>query len=384
MITKEIVVRDDPIAGFAGVVRAGSLLFTSGCDGHIDPQTNAVDPALTGQGSRQSDISYGRIKRLLEQAGSSPVAVARIDHFASSQDWIAERQVKRAEYFGRPAPQGSTGVAARMDGLNMLTTAVIAVVDGAPHEVLVTGADYAIGHISSLVRAGPLLILSGIRGTVDPRTSTPIAEETTESFAAQTRVCYELIINILANGGSNPDSIVRLDRYVRDRNRLPDEDVINRSILGDLDAVSTLIPLPMGMHGEVEITALAVVDGSSKEICGRDASARASTIRAGGFVFIGECAGAVGEGASEPRLELAGDIDGQTDNALTILGERLRSADSTMAGVVRLEIYLRDIYAADIVLSKARGAFGDNPPAVIVAGADLDGINEVKFNAIAV
>ena len=55
-----------------------------------------------------------------------------------------------------------------------------------------------------------------------------------------------------------------------------------------------------------------------------------------------------------------------------------------MAGVVRLEIYLRDIYAADIVLSKARGAFGDNPPAVIVAGADLDGINEVKFNAIAV
>jgi len=384
VIRKEILVRDDPISGFAGVVRAGSLLFTSGCDGHRDPLSDAVDPNLTGQGSAQSDNSYGRIQRLLEQAGSSTSAVARIDHFASSQDWIAERQAKRAEFFGRPAPHGSTGVAARMSGLNMLTTAVIAVAEGAPHDVLVAGKDYAIGHISSLVRAGPLLFLSGIRGTLDPRTATAIAEETADSFAAQTRICYELIIDILAGSNATQAAIVRLDRYVRDRNRLGDEAAICQSIMGDLDAVSTAIPLPMGMHGEVEVTALAVVDAGSKEICAKDATGRATAIRAGDFVFIGECAGGVDAQSGDPKLDLAGDIEGQIDNSVAILEERLISAGTTVADIVRLEVYLRDIYAADVFLARARGVFGDNPPAIIVAGADLDGINEVKLNAIAV
>ena len=384
MNRKEILVRDDPIAGFAGVVRAGSLLFTSGCDGHRDPHSDAVDPALAGQGSAQSDNSYGRIQRLLEQAGSSTSAVARIDHFASSQDWIAERQIKRAEYFGRPAPHGSTGVAARMSGLNMLTTAVIAVADGAEHEILVAGEDYAIGHISSLVRAGPLLFLSGIRGTLDPRTTTPIVEETADSFDAQTHVCYQLIIDILSNGGAIRDAIVRLDRYVRDRNRIGDEAAICRSIMGDLDAVSTSIPLPMGMHGEVEITALAVADTKSKEICASNTAGQATAIRGGGFVFVGECAGAMGEDSDDPKLDLAGDIDGQIDNAFAILDRRLRRAGAELAGVVRLEVYLRDIYAMDLFLAKARVVFGDNPPAVVVAGVDHEGITEVKLNAIAV
>ena len=330
-----------------------------------------------GRGVAQSDNSYGRIQRLLEQAGSSTSAVARIDHFASSQDWIAERQIKRAEYFGRPAPHGSTGVAARMSGLNMLTTAVITVADSAEHEILVAGEDYAIGHISSLVRAGPLLFLSGIRGTLDPRTTTPIVEETADSFDAQTHVCYQLIIDILSNGGATRDAIVRLDRYVRDRNRTSDEAAICRSIMGDLDAVSTSIPLPMGMHGEVEITALAVADTKSKEICASNAAGQATAIRGGGFVLSGE-------DSDDPKLDLAGDIDRQIDNAFAILDRRLRRAGAELAGVVRLEVYLRDIYAMDLFLAKARVVFGDNPSAIVVAGVDHEGITEVKLNAIAV
>ena len=384
MIEKEILARDDPIDGFAGVVRAGPLLFTAGYDGHRDPQSGAIDPTLSGQASQQTDNSYGGIKRLLAQASSTPSAVARIDHFASSQDWIAERQIKRAEYFGRPAPHGSTGVAAKMAGLNMLTTAVIAVADDGDHDVLVAGEDYAIRHISSLVKAGPLLILSGIRGTLDPRTGAAVAEETADSFTAQTGVCYELILDILANGQTAADSIVRLDRYVRDRNRDRDEAAICRSIMGDLEAVSTLIPLPMGMHGEVEITALAIADRASKEICARDAQGHATVIRGGDFVFIGECLGAHDADNGDAKTALAGDIEGQIDNALTTLEARLRAAGAAPDGAVRLEVYLRDIYQEGVVLTKARELFDDNPPAVIVAGAELEGINEVKLNAIAV
>ncbi|MDA0261452.1 MAG: hypothetical protein O3A21_04555 [Proteobacteria bacterium] len=384
MIRKEVIVRDDPITGFAGVVRAGPLLFTSGCDGHRDPRTNAIDPALAGQGGQQSANSYGSIKRLLALAGSHPSAVARIDHFTSSQDWIAERQIKRAEYFGRPSPHGSTGVAAKMSGLNMLTTAVIAVADTGEHEVLVAGVDYAIGHISSLVRAGPLLFLSGIRGTLDPRSGAPIAEETTESFAAQTHVCYEVILDILARRQFPSEAIVRLDRYLRNRNLRHGEAAICRSVVGKLDAVSTLIPLPMGMHGEVEITALGVVDPSTKEICAKDREGRATSLRAGGFVFVGECAGTVNEETGAVIPELAGNISGQIDHALHVLDARLQAARATLDSVVRLEVYLRDIYLADEFLTQVRGVFGADPPAIIIAGAELEGFCEIKLNAIAV
>ena len=384
MAAKEVLVRDDPVAGFAGVVRAGPLLFTSGCDGHRDPATGAVDPALAGQGGRQTDISYGHVARLLERAGAAPSAVARIDHFTSSQDWIAERQVRRARVFGRPSPHGSTGVAAKMSGINMLTTAVVAVAADAEHDVVVAGADYGIGHISALVRAGPLLFLSGIRGTADPRNRTAVPEETAGSFAAQTRICYELVADILERGGSASEAIVRLDRYVRDRNRAAEEAAIGAELLGPLDAVSTSIPLPMGMHGEVEITALALADGAGKEVCARDRDGRPTVVRGGGFVFIGGCDGAADGATGEPVAALAGDIPGQVDNALAVLEARLGAGATDLAGAVRVECYLRDIYAEEVFRRRAREAFGAAPPALIVAGAELGGIDEVRLNAIAV
>lgn len=384
MAAKEVLVRDDPVAGFAGVVRAGPLLFTSGCDGHRDPATGAVDPALAGQGGRQTDISYGHVARLLDRAGVAPSAVARIDHFTSSQDWIAERQVRRARVFGRPSPHGSTGVAAKMSGINMLTTAVVAVAADAGHEVVVAGADYGIGHISALVRAGPLLFLSGIRGTADPRDGTAVPEETAGSFAAQTRVCYELVADILERGRSATGAIVRLDRYVRNRNRAAEEAAIGAGVLGPLDAVSTSIPLPMGMHGEVEITALALADGAGKEVCARDPDGRATVVRGGGFVFVGGCDGAADGATGEPVAALAGDVPGQIDNALVVLEARLGAGATGLAGVVRLECYLRDIYAEEVFRERARAAFASGPPALIVAGAELGGIDEVRLNAIAV
>jgi enamine deaminase RidA (YjgF/YER057c/UK114 family) len=381
---KEIVVRDDPIAGFAGIVRAGPLLFASGCDGHRDPATNEILPELWGNGSRQSEISYGRMVALLDRAGAKPAAVTRIDHFVSSMDWIDERQVFREKIFGRPAPQASTGVAAKLSGLNMVTTAVVATVDPADHEVLVTGDAYGIGAISGVVCGGPLLFVTGIRGYRDHLEGKDVAEETPAAFAAQTEVAYRLIKHLLEQAGAGLENIVRLDCYVRDRGRIADEQRIRREALGDIPVTATMMPLAMGLRGEVEITALAVAPSENKDVLASDRSGQAVAINGAGYVFIGECLGAADANSGDPIASLAGDVGGQIDHALTTLGERLNSAGSDVSRVARLDVLLRDINAETLFLDQARALFGDDPPALYMTGAELADINEVSLCAIAV
>ena len=381
---KEIVVRDDPIAGFAGIVRAGPLLFTSGCDGHRDLTTDEILPELWGNGSRQSEISYARMVSLLERAGAKPSAVARIDHFVSSMDWIDERQVFREKIFGRPAPQASTGVAAKLSGLNMVTTAVVATAHPADHEVLVTGEAYGIGAISGVVRGGPLLFITGIRGYQDYLAGKAVAEETPGAFAAQTEVTYRLIKHLLEQAGAGLENIVRLDCYVRDRGRIVDEQRIQREALGDIPVTATMMPLAMGLRGEVEITALAVAPGEGKEVLASDGSGQALVINGAGYLFVGECLGAAEANTGALLSKLAGDVGGQIDHALKTLQERLNAAGSDASRVVRLDVLLRDINAETLFLDSARAVFGDDPPALYMTGAELAGINEVSLCAIAV
>ncbi len=381
---KEIIVRDDPIPGFAGIVRAGTLLFTSGCDGHRDAATGTISANLWGDGAKQTEISYGRIVALLEAAGAKPAAVTRIDHFVSSMDWIDQRQVFRKNIFGRPAPQVSTGVAAKMSGINMLTTAVVATVDPGDHEVLATGDAYGMGSISGVVRGGPLLFVSGVRGYRDHLTGAAVVEETPDAFGAQTAVCYRLIEHLLGEAGAGPERIVRLDCYVRDRARIAEEQRSRHEALGDIPVTATMIPLPLGMRGEVEITSLAVVPGLKKEVLLSDSAGNALAIHAAGYFFLGECRGAADGESGAPVATLAGDVDGQIDHALMTLKARLESAGSDTSRVVRLDALLRDINAEGRFLEKARTLFGDNPPALYMSGAELAGINEVVLCAIAV
>ena len=383
-IDKEIVVRDDPVPGFAGIVRAGPLLFTSGCDGHRDPADGAVSADLWGDADRQTAISYGRVAALLEAAGVAPSAVVRIDHYVSSMDWIDRRQTFRQDLFGRPAPQASTGVAAKLSGINMLTTAVVAAADPADHEVLVTSDAYGMGSISGVVRGGPLLFLSGVRGYRDHLAGAAVAEETADAFAAQTAACYRLIEHLLDRAGAGPEQVLRLDCYLRDRARIAEEQRLRRRALGDTAVAATMIPLPLGMRGEVEITSLALVPGREKEVRARDAAGDALAVSGAGYLFLGECRGAADAMTGAPQAALAGDVDGQIDHALATLEARLAAAGSDRSRVVRLDVFLRDINAEDRFLEKARDRLGDDPPALCMTGAELAGLDEVSLCAIAV
>ena len=381
-VKKHILVKDDPVPGLAGLIEAGPFLFTAGCDGHHALGTNAIDPEIASNAEAQCENSYGRIEALLARADAPMSSVARIDHYTSSQDWLPRRDVIRRHIFSFPAALASTGVSAKMSGINMLTSAAIAVADPSDKEILVTGAAYGMESLSSLVRAGPFYFISGIRGTEHPGTGQKVAEETPQAFGEQTRLCYDIIEEILGHGGTDLGSVLRLDGYIRERNQVSEERAIRDAALGPPDYANLTIALPLGMRGEVEITGLALAPGAEREVCVRDPANRALAVRGGGFLFVGECLGAADDQGLLP--DLVGRTAAQMENALDVLARRLEASGSALTDTVRLDVYLRDIYLDEAFFALIRKRFGNEPPVVVLTGGEPEGLHEIKLNAIAV
>ena len=78
------------------------------------------------------------------------------------------------------------------------------------------------------------------------------------------------------------------------------------------------------------------------------------------------------------------DFHAQLENALESLDAALARAGSNLSNLVRLEVYLRDIYNADRAADMLRARLRDDPPALAIIGAELGAPLEVKLNAIAV
>jgi enamine deaminase RidA (YjgF/YER057c/UK114 family) len=383
-VEKQIVVPQGPIEGIPGTVRAGPFLFVSGCDGHRDLKTGRIVPSLAAAAEDQCENSYGRIRDLLQKAGSDMSSVVRLDHVTSSQDWLQRRQSVRGRIFGKPAPLASTGVAAKMQGINMLTAFVIAVVDTPDKQVLVPGPRYAMENISAAVRGGPLVFVSGIRGTVDPRSGMRVAEETPEAFGEQTRVCYEIIASILRECGLRPDSILRVDCFIRDPSRAAEDEAIRQEVLGPVLCAATRVALPLSARGETEITVLAAASGIEKLVALTGQLGLPTVTRAGGLLFVGECRGMDLPANASANLALIGNRKAQLVKALAVLESSLERCGSALSRTVRLEIYLRDIYFADAACAILRDRFKESPPTVAIMGAELEDNLEVKLNAIAV
>jgi enamine deaminase RidA (YjgF/YER057c/UK114 family) len=367
-VNKTILMEDRQQPGYAGLVLAGPFLFTAGCDGHRDRQLGEIRPELAGAAELQCENAYGRIQDLLAVAGVGMDAVVRLDHTTSSQDWLARRQTIRQKYFGRPAPLASTGIAARMEGINMLTASAIAVADARDKAVLVSGPKYGMNNISSAVRGGPFLFMSGLRGHVDPRTGETVEEETPGAFEAQTRLCLDLLRAILRDAGADASHVLRVDNYIRERKNAAIADAIVEECLGKGPHAMTTVALPLGARGEVELTALAAFGTPEIRRIGP------GIVNACGFHLIGQ--------TNAPKVG-QGDVSSELKGALDALEGKLTQAGSTLSNIVRLEIYLDDIYSARSVLELLRPRLGPNPPVTCVAGADL-GRSQVMLAAIAV
>jgi len=362
-------------------VRAGPFLFVGGCDGHRELDCDRIVPELAGNAKLQCENAYGRLARALSEAGSSAGAVVRLDHVTSSQDWLPIRQSVRERIFHKPAPLASTGVAVRMSGINMLTVFAIACADAGMKEVLVPGPRYGMANIAAAVRCGPLVFVSGIRGVVDPRNGRAVAEETPDAFAAQTRVVYDVIASILGDCGLTSHSILRIDSWLRDGARAAEDEAICREVLGPVPYASTRTALPLSARGETEVTVLAASAGVEKRTY--DDQPGPTVTSAAGFHFVGECRGFDGPSTTS-NLALIANPQAQLSRAMGVLNTALRACGSELSKTVRLELYLRDIYFADAAQAMLRETFGDDCPAVVMIGADLQSPVEVKLNAIAI
>jgi len=314
---------------------------------------------------------------LLDAIGVDCSHVVRLDHFTSSQDWLPVRQSVRERYFGKPAPLASTGVAAKMAGTNMVTTCAIALADPADKHVLVDGSRYGMNNISAAVRGGPFVFLSGIRGTVDPRTGVRLSDETPAAFAAQARIIYEVIRSILNDCGLDVGAILRIDTYLRDQARAADDERICREVLRATPCASTRVALPLSGNGDIEATVLAAVPGVAKDIVFDSEAPAPTTISAGGFVFVGECM------APSTGRPAGIDPEAQLRDSLELLDRKLNRCGSGLSRTVRLDLFLRDTGFADAARETLTEIFDETLPATTIVGADLEEGIDVKLNAIA-
>jgi enamine deaminase RidA (YjgF/YER057c/UK114 family) len=109
----------------------------------------------------------------------------------------------------------------------------------------------------------------------------------------------------------------------------------------------------------------------------------AQAVRAGQLVFTPACSGLEDAGTGRLLPELHGDKAGQTRQALRRLEAALGRFSIGLDGVLRLDVFLRDVYFEDRFLRIARDVFGPDAPTMTVIGAELPNSAEVEIAAIA-
>ena len=83
------------------------------------------------------------------------------------------------------------------------------------------------------------------------------------------------------------------------------------------------------------------------------------------------------------KQELYGDQPGQTRQALRRLEAGLNRFDTTLDQVLRLDVFLDDIYFEDEFIKIASEMLGPDAPAMNIVGTDLQHNAEVELSAIA-
>lgn len=405
---KEVLLADERARGFAAVVRAGPYLFVSGSDGHRSPQTQEIEPAVTWQPEAQSRNSYERVIRRLEECGYPASCVVWLEHFVSSQEWLHLRLAIWRDYFGMSRTAGG-GAQALMEGINMVTTSVVAVtpdtehivVDGPPQTPLpgpwkerarwVECAYQPTFNLENIrcaraVQAGDFIFTVGVRGHVDPATGEVAPVETPDGFPAQIRNCYGEYRAFLRKADRALQDLVRVDAHIRNVNRAEEYWMTCSELLGGQIPFATApIGMPVGGTAEMDMCAIAAAPGVSKEVAWlAERPQVAHAVRAGGLVFASGCNGlrAAKSGALLPQL--CGDVRKQARQALQRLESALGRFDIGLERVVRLDVVLRDIHAEGEFLQVMRELCGRDWSAVTISGGDPGDRAEVELSAVAV
>ena len=210
---------------------------------------------------------------------------------------------------------------------------------------------------------------------------------------------------VLKAGGSSYANIVRVDQYYNDYRAVPPYHGARRAALGDHIPPSTSILMPRFLLAgqDIEMQMMAAADGvrvqhiRPKSHAIHESSGYSLAVTAGDFVFVaGRLADALvlTDGlAPEVRLpagHLWKGVPVKLETEYTIkqkIEPALKAAGSSLADVVKCQVYLRD--PADFAAFNEvwRAHFPKNPPATSVIAMSTPGLaieeGRVEINAIA-
>ncbi len=383
---KEILVEDERHRGFPAVVKYGPYLLLSGSDGHRDLTTEKINPALDNKPTEQCRNAYGRVARRLEKAGYGGEAAVWIENFTSGQTWRLERMALWPEFFGEEEHGNvvSFGSQTKMNGLNMLTANVMAMVPEVPRVVGVKQPHK--GRASRVTRCGDLVFVIGVRGKAHPVTKIDSPEEEDDgAFDTQLDNCFETIKSHLSKLDTPMGNLVRVDGSLRSVNNASRyREIAKRHFSGKLPFAGLSIGTILGGRIEQEVGGIAAAPGVMKEIAWskRDPD-RAEAATAGGLVFTSGCSGLLDGMHGEIRRDLYGDLQGQVKQAITTLEAALGRLGSGLDRALRLDIFLRDIYSDEAVIRTLKEILGRDMPALTIIGADPEYGADIELVAIA-
>jgi len=380
----EVLVEDERGRGIPAVVRFGPYLFVAGSDGYRTLEDERIDPALAEDAIAQCRNSYGRVARRLKAAGYGGDCAIWIENFTSGQHWRLERMALWPEYFGEEnhARAVSFGVQTRMDGINMLTSVVMAFDPALERHVAVPAPHR--GRASRCTRVGPFTFVIGVRGHADPLTQEAAPEETAGSFDVQLENCFKALEAHLARDGNSSDNFVRIDAMLRAAQFVPRYEAGARAHFGAKPAfASYAIGTPLGGRHEQEIGGVAVAPGERKTVYWSSDGSTADATAAGGLVFLRSVSGIVDESTHAVLRDLYGDTRAQTAQAVRNIEKLLEPTGSSLDRVLRLDVFVKDIYAQNEVLEALKGRFGKGGPALSFLGCEPRNSAEVEMIAIA-
>ena len=382
---REILLEDERGRNTAAVLRYGPYLFLSSSDGYRDIVTQKIDPSLDAQAVAQCNNAYGRQALRLQSAGYGGDAAIWIENFTSGQSWRLERMATWPDHFGEVGHSQavSFGAQVKMAGVNMLTAVVQALTPDVVREVIVPQP--ARGRASRITRAGDFTYVIGVRGRTDPFTEEDAPEEVPEQLDAEQHNTYEWLRSHIEKGGGSLDDLVRTDCALLRIGDAPHyRENLKARFGGTVPFAAYSVGTLLGGRGVMEIGGLAVNPGGTKEVAwlAEDPSA-AQAVRANGLVFCSGASGLADDRTGAVKQELYGDKLAQTKQALRRLEAGLNRFGSSLERVLRLDVFLDDIYYEDAFIEAAGAFFTDGPPAINVVGVDLEHNAEVELSAIA-
>jgi enamine deaminase RidA (YjgF/YER057c/UK114 family) len=243
----------------------------------------------------------------------------------------------------------------------------------APFEGFTPGIRYGRWVFTSGINAGDYA--TGLVADARGNPAIPLAGE--DGMILQARSVLGMLQTILAAGGSGLQHGARIDQFPTSRAMLDPYHIARREVMDPPRPASTSVHIPAllapAATSQVELLAIIPEDGFRKEGISADIpqplAGYSPALRVGDWVFLaGQVAtdwksGVAPEAQVDPRFWEGNRIDRETAFTLQNMKLTLEAAGSSMANVVKANVYLTDINDLPRMDRVWRAFFPDNPPA---------------------